>query len=503
MHIGLAFTASVLAGSSFMEAFMAPRSSLNRRPMLVCSTTDPGILLGTGFGIEEGASSDGQNELQFPTLTGEEQLPGQWTSRRTKIQFRGLSTTAADPKRRRATLKSSKIPTSVSKSSTMPGFGPDYLRGLEMVEKDDGKQVASSSIERQHRRKTNGEHLYKTTSSVPESMIQFAEEIHEQERITRDEEIILGEKTQAAVCLQNVYDQLCIKLDREPTDEEWCAASGKINMEAISQTIEEGLHAKNKLVTSNLRMVQSVVNTYIRNGLSAQYNAGDMMQEGIIALIRAAEKFEPERGWKFSTYAMYWVRASVKRSQLHQSRVVTIPQRIHENYKRLLKVEKDLAIRFGRRPTREEMGAEVGLSKLQVDRVFSAMKQRYVSLDEHVDNRQKPLDATRNGSTLVDVIDHRTADSDHMRLERNCVRENLIDTLNRYLEPLEVELLLLRYGVKSLEKTPRSNTQPTIAQLSRKTGYKPDKVRRTIQRALKKLRDNGGEEWREFERALK
>jgi DNA-directed RNA polymerase sigma subunit (sigma70/sigma32) len=75
---------------------------------------------------------------------------------------------------------------------------------------------------------------------------------------------------------------LTSKLDREPTDEEWCAASGKINMEALSQTIEEGLEAKNKLVTSNLRMVQGVVNVYIRNGLGGQYNAGDLMQEGIV-----------------------------------------------------------------------------------------------------------------------------------------------------------------------------------------------------------------------------
>lgn len=69
---------------------------------------------------------------------------------------------------------------------------------------------------------------------------------------------------------------------REPTDEEWCAEAGKINMEAIRQALDEGLEAKNRLVTANLRMVQGVVNIYIRNGLGGQYNAGDMMQEGIM-----------------------------------------------------------------------------------------------------------------------------------------------------------------------------------------------------------------------------
>ena len=69
---------------------------------------------------------------------------------------------------------------------------------------------------------------------------------------------------------------------REPSDDEWCAASGKINMEALQDAIQEGINAKNQLVTSNLRMVQGVVNLYIRNGLGSQYNAGDLMQEGTV-----------------------------------------------------------------------------------------------------------------------------------------------------------------------------------------------------------------------------
>ena len=88
--------------------------------------------------------------------------------------------------------------------------------------------------------------------------------------------------TQEAIRLQNLFDKLCEKLGREPKDEEWCAAAGKINLEAIQEAMDEGLEAKNKLVTSNLRMVQGVVNTYIRNGLGGQYNAGDMMQEGVM-----------------------------------------------------------------------------------------------------------------------------------------------------------------------------------------------------------------------------
>lgn len=107
----------------------------------------------------------------------------------------------------------------------------------------------------------------------------------QEERITPNQELQLGRLTQEAIQLQSLYDKLEIHLQREPTDEEWCAASGKINMEAIRQAMEEGIEAKNKLVTSNLRLVQGVVNVYIRNGLSGQYNAGDMMQEGILVRV--------------------------------------------------------------------------------------------------------------------------------------------------------------------------------------------------------------------------
>ena len=104
----------------------------------------------------------------------------------------------------------------------------------------------------------------------------------QEDRITPKEEMELGTKTQEAIRILELKEKLEQRLNREPTDDEWCAAAGKINMEAIRQALEEGLEAKNRLVTSNLRMVQGVVNIYIRNGLGGQYNAGDMMQEGIM-----------------------------------------------------------------------------------------------------------------------------------------------------------------------------------------------------------------------------
>lgn len=217
-----------------------------------------------------------------------------------RLQFNGLSTTVNKRARRKSSLRRAPVIHSEesmqrraprrNQSSTMPGFlergnsdrQKAYRDGIKIAEHRSGKKHVDTEKAKKKRRQINGEHMYETSASVPDSMLQFANEIHCVDRITPAEEIMLGEKTQEAIRLQAAYDNLVEKLDREPTDDEWCAASGKINMEAISQAIEEGLEAKNKLVESNLRMVQSVVNVYIRNGLGGQYNSGDLMQEGIM-----------------------------------------------------------------------------------------------------------------------------------------------------------------------------------------------------------------------------
>ena len=177
-----------------------------------------------------------------------------------------------------------------SRASTMPGIkertSSDRYRmqeeGKRLAQRNANIEFVEDNTSRKKLATKGGQLMYKTSRSVPDSLVQFANEIHDVDRITPEEEIQLGEKTQEALRVQKIYDGLKTKLQREPTDDEWCAASGKFNMEAVTQIIEEGLEAKNTLVTSNLRMVQGVVNVYIRNGIQGQYNAGDMMQEGIV-----------------------------------------------------------------------------------------------------------------------------------------------------------------------------------------------------------------------------
>jgi len=398
-----------------------------------------------------------------------------------------------------------------SRSSTMPGFMNRaksdrqiaYEEGIRLLEQQSGKKVVVSAKDKKMRRAAQGEQMYKSSASVPDSLVDFASEIHDIDRITPKEEVVLGEKTQEAIKLQKIYDGLVAKLDREPTDDEWCAAAGKINMESIFQTIEEGLEAKNKLVTANLRMVQGVVNVYIRNGLQANYNAADLMQEGIMALIRAAEKFDPKRGFRFSTYAMYWIRAAIKRDQIYQSRVIQVPQRMHEKHKRINKIRKELILSLDRPPTASELSLAVGLPQDQIERIEKAMAQRTYSLDQNLVNLLKPNKVDEDGDSMYSIVASVTEENDYSKVEYTHVREDLINTLHQHLSEEEATLLMLRYGlIEDDESHKRKSGLRTIAEVSRMVGLKPDKVRRMLNRSLKQLKSVIGDEWREYEREL-
>jgi RNA polymerase primary sigma factor len=447
------------------------------------------------------------------------------------------------------------------RSSTMPGFRSrqrtkrhqSFRDGLKIAQtsnihnaKKIAKAVNNTSAQLK-RKKSNSEAMYLSSASVPDSMIAFANEIHQESRITPKEEADLGTKTQIAIKLQKVYSELTNRLGREPTDDEWCAATGKINMTVLQQAIQEGMEAKDRLVLANLRMVQGVVNLYIRNGLGSQYNAGDLMQEGTMvrwvgmfllcngktfsnihtkltypfilcfflsfflsfsfhyskqALIRAAEKFEPERGFRFSTYAMYWIRAAVKRSQILQSRVIEVPQRLHETHKKIGRVEAEMKKEMGRKPSKSQLASSVGITEKQLQRCLDAMDQQCFSLDAEIQNTLNPNKSGNKKDTMYDII---TATYDNVELkqiENDFMKQALIETLRRYLSPFEVNLLLLRYGLMDERTLPYGFSGPlTIAEVSRLVELKPDKVRRMINKSLRHLRDLIAHEWEDYELA--
>ena len=219
------------------------------------------------------------------------------------------------------------------------------------------------------------------------------------------------------------------------------------------------------------------------------------------ALIRAAEKYEPDRGFRFSTYAMYWIRSAVKRSQTTQSRIVPVPQRVHETHKRVARMETQLQKELGRNPTKEELAESCDISVTQLERCRKAMGQVTFSLDAELENTRKPQSNHRK-DTMYDIVEGQVDETEYEKAQRMLMKEHLIKTLRQYLSPHEVDLLLLRYGLMDDRALPKGMSGPlTIAEVSKLVGLKPDKVRRIIINSQKQLR-HLMKEWEDFENAL-
>lgn len=396
----------------------------------------------------------------------------------------------------------------------MPGFIKDATldahiarRGLRRLPAPDDRRPrlhdpSDAAPARRRRRAANAAALYARSAAVPDSLIAYAGEIHAVARVTPREEKELGTRTQEAMRLRRLRDDLRARHGRAPTDDEWCAAAGKLNAVALRAALEDGMRAKNHLVASNLRMVQRVVNLYIRNGLGSEYNAGDLMQDGTMALIRAAEKYEPERGFRFSTYAMYWIRSAVKRSQTSQSRIINTPQRVHETHKRVTKQYSRLSKELGHAPSKEDLARACDISVLQLNRCRKAMSQVTYSLDAELTNGHKPNTPQSRKDTMYDVVKAQVDETEYERTQRLLTKEHLIGTLRRHLLPHEVDLLLLRYGLMDERALPKGMSGPlTIADVSKLVGLKPDKVRRIIINSQKQLR-HLMKEWEDFEYEL-
>jgi RNA polymerase primary sigma factor len=236
----------------------------------------------------------------------------------------------------------------------------------------------------------------------------------------------------------------------------------------LAKRIERGdADAKQELINANLRLVVSIAKRYQRREMALL----DLIQEGILGLIRAAEKFDWRKGFKFSTYATWWIRQAIQRGIANQSRTIRLPVDVADRERRIGRVQADFAARLGRPPTDAEIARALGLRPEQITRVRHAARA-VASLDQ-------PLGEGEGASLAEIVADTSTGEpveEIHVSLRR--------DALHRALAALpdeERRVLELRYGLNGDE------TPVTLVEAGRRLGVSPERVRQLETEALERL----------------
>lgn len=301
-----------------------------------------------------------------------------------------------------------------------------------------------------------------------DSIRSYLREIGEVKLLDGDMEVSLARQIARLLELERLSSHLKAVNGRHPNMEEWADAAS-MDIKAFRSVLRMGLRAKEHMVAANLRLVVSIAKKYLNRGLTFQ----DLIQEGSIGLIRGAEKFDGDKGFKFSTYATWWIRQAITRSIADHSRPIRLPVHVNDTISAIRKTSKQLTAELSRPPSEIEIAKRMNIS-LDKLRFISRSSRSTLSLETPVGKNLRESNATLGSFIMW------TGDTPEDATMKTLLREDLENVLNT-LSPRERDVVRMRYGfddgkMKTLEEI------GTIFAVTR------ERIRQIEAKALRKLR---------------